>query len=349
MVRKFQKGTFYARVRFDRRQEWEWRIPEFSVTLRIRRSALEELRNSSVTALGSILQRGRETGGVLLGSFKPGLLQITGIRELPMREEYGPAYHLDEGEPAQLFSQPESESGTPLSFWRSNLRDQAMPDAHDTDIAAAAAVPNVVLLVEPKPGGEARLICCVRDTNGAWFVSEPSAPILPDPETDRRLLQQLTGDLQEAAVPKKEPGNVLWWVGAALVAVLLAVVSMAVSSRRASAAPENAYVDLGLHIEPAGAGLRLRWNRAIPAVASAVGGNLRIQDGTLERNVILDGRQTQSGMIVYMPESDDIEFRLEVYGDHSRYLGENTRVILARRPQPSDVGAAARAASGNSN
>ena len=130
----------------------------------------------------------------------------------------------------------------------------------------------------------------------------------------RAAVERLLGGVE----PIRDPG----WAVAALVLTL---------APREATRQVNPYVDLGFRAERAGPDIRLTWNGRLPVVASAYGGTLRINDGGVYRSVELNAAQTRSGSLVYSPQSDDIEFRLEIYGEQNRFYGEGTRVILPAR------------------
>jgi len=87
--------------------------------------------------------------------------------------------------------------------------------------------------------------------------------------------------------------------------------------------------DLGLRVESQGDRLLLSWNRRNAAVASASDGMLQIFDGTLHREVKLDGGQVADGSVLYKPLSQDVTFRLEVHGAEQGSAMGSIRVLDA--------------------
>jgi hypothetical protein len=327
---KGESGATVARPAFDSDGYLNWEIPEFGLVLRLRRSALEEARQRSVAALKSLPRRGVETGGVLVGYVAPGLIEVDEFREVLCAHLFGPSYRLTDEETLGLFSDSGGEPARPVAFWRSNLRDQSVPDAHDTAVAREGAAPDLILLLQPGLEGEMKLVCCVLGADGIWKASE--APSVIGPEAKAASLATAAAWAPERASASARhtglPGT-LWWVGAAVLALILAALAFAIL--RSPGVPKQAadpYVDLGFRAERAGPDIRLTWNGRLPVIASAYGGTLRINDGGLYRSVDLNAAQTRSGSLVYSPQSDDIEFRLEIYGDQNRSYGEGTRVIL---------------------
>ena len=320
----------------------EWDIPEFGLSLRLRHSALEDARQRSVAALKCLRRRGLETGGVLVGALNEGRVEVAEFREVTCAHLFGPTYRLTDEERSALFSNTGEDSLRPIAFWRSNLRDQSVPDAHDTVVAREAAAPGLILLLHPSQGGDARLVCCVPDADGVWQSVEAPEPLKPDPQAIApEPTPEPTPELAPAPkLPRApdrpaRPSKAVWWIVGAVAALIGALLALTLlNSREPQAAAPEPYVDLGFRAERAGADIRLAWNARQPVVAAAHGGVLRINDNGVYRTVDLNAAQTRAGSLVYSPRSGDIEFRLEIYGAHNRSYGEGTRVILPLSSPP---------------
>jgi len=94
---------------------------------------------------------------------------------------------------------------------------------------------------------------------------------------------------------------------------------------------------LGLRLESQGDRILLTWNRRHPAVHSAKGGVLQIDDGMQHRQVNLDAAQVSNGSVLYRPNSDDVTFRLEVEGAQGGKVSESMRVLEAAKPSILDL------------
>jgi hypothetical protein len=222
-----------------------------------------------------------------------------------------------------LFSDAGSEPARPVAFWRSNLRDQSVPDAHDTAVAREGAAPDLIVLLQPSLEGDVRLTCCMLGSDGVWNAAEAPAPIRPDTQA----AESVTAPALTPERAGAHPSRGIWWALAAILAIAVAALVLTLMNREAPR-QLNPYVDLGFRAERAGPDIRLTWNGRLPVVASAHGGTLRINDGGAYRSVELSAAQTRSGSLVYSPQSDDVEFRLEIYGEQNRSYGEGMRVIL---------------------
>ncbi|MES1258010.1 MAG: hypothetical protein ABUS51_06255, partial [Acidobacteriota bacterium] len=78
----------------------------------------------------------------------------------------------------------------------------------------------------------------------------------------------------------------------------------------------------------------LSWDAALPAVAQAARGVLLVNDGREPRTIQLNARQLRLGSITYSPASEDVRFRLRLYGDGTSVVTDTLRVITAPGPAP---------------
>lgn len=129
------------------------------------------------------------------------------------------------------------------------------------------------------------------------------------------------------------------WLSTALVFVTFSAITFAVLAVKGTESGNGKIAqimrvifpsgDLGLRVESQGDRLLLSWNRRNTAVASASDGMLQIFDGTLHREVKLDGGQVADGSVLYKPLSQDVTFRLEVHGAEQSSAMGSIRVLDA--------------------
>jgi hypothetical protein len=108
-----------------------------------------------------------------------------------------------------------------------------------------------------------------------------------------------------------------------------------------------------LHVDADGPGLRVQWNRHAASVRNAEHATLFIVDGGHRRALNLTGSQLDRSTVRYLPESELVNFRMEVYnGDRNdsdsaevevtqgqlrRRLPVSERVLVEQsRPSPFD-------------
>ena len=70
---------------------------------------------------------------------------------------------------------------------------------------------------------------------------------------------------------------------------------------------------IGLRADAESGGLRVEWNRTSRPVRHADRAVLYIEDGSIQSRVNLTGRQLDCSTVLYWPETDRVNFRLEVY------------------------------------
>ena len=123
------------------------------------------------------------------------------------------------------------------------------------------------------------------------------------------------------------PPGFAWLTAAAIVLVLMAAGLYWNGSRRRTPAP----ADFGLNIDHIGRALRLTWDSHSPALAHAGQAILSIRDGENERELALNSRQLSHGSTLYVPVSDDVEFRLQVRKG-GKETAESIRSVAAVKP-----------------
>jgi outer membrane biosynthesis protein TonB len=102
-------------------------------------------------------------------------------------------------------------------------------------------------------------------------------------------------------------------IGAALTFLLLfALLWNGSAVARKTTVPRGA--ELGLNIDHLGPALRLTWNPHHTLIENATHGVLWVVDGSARKKIDLNERQLAHGSAMYVPASDQVEFRLEVSG-----------------------------------
>jgi hypothetical protein len=143
-----------------------------------------------------------------------------------------------------------------------------------------------------------------------------------------------------AAAPPAHPGKASrTWTGLLLrvATILIATAALVVSvvtylgaprpRREQAAASIPAASTLGLLVERNPPDLLVTWNRNAREVAAARSATLSIRDGEIQKPPInLDKADLVRGSYLYTPASDDIQFRLEVYGADDGSVAQSVRV-----------------------
>jgi hypothetical protein len=96
--------------------------------------------------------------------------------------------------------------------------------------------------------------------------------------------------------------------------------------REEAAASTPAASVLGLHVDRNPPDLLVSWNPNAREIVAARRATLSIRDGRAERSVDLDVAQLSSGSYLYRAASDDLQFRLEVYGADEGSVAQSIRI-----------------------
>jgi hypothetical protein len=91
---------------------------------------------------------------------------------------------------------------------------------------------------------------------------------------------------------------------------------------------------LGLQVEANPPDLLLKWNRNARVVVAAQRATLSIRDGKLEKTVDLNKIGLARGSYLHKAASEDIQFRLEVYGADNASVAQSIRIALPDAAQP---------------
>jgi protein TonB len=198
--------------------------------------------------------------------------------------------------------------------------------------------------------------------------SVPPAETLPAPEPravtrEPELREPLFHDASPAVEPEQaspEPefdaparsGKLLWIIGAAAaVAVTLVLLLVYPGFLRTGGkqpepapAPVIARQDaspLSLRVERTADELLLTWNRDSSAIQQATTALLSISDGARHENYKMELEELRKGSIVYMPQTPDVSFRMEVMNSRGEKTGSELVRVLRTSPMPAETKTAA--------
>ena len=215
--------------------------------------------------------------------------------------------------------------------------------ASEAEAAPESGVPAVVEAAPAPPAVErpitphaARVAALEAARRTALRIPDPPAeptPAATRPTSDRAAALMAA---RAAANRDPEPSGRRWnWAIAAAALVLGALAGAAVYklvphassprtaaipattapsvSRPAEAAKPATEPHVALEVQRHGRALRLMWDRNSPVVRSATHGMLYIIDGSHNSQLDLDQHELGSGLVSYWPETQDVNFRLEVF------------------------------------
>ncbi len=132
-----------------------------------------------------------------------------------------------------------------------------------------------------------------------------------------------------------------WLLPAALCGVVAIASADVVLMRRHPVKAARAISEpIGLHVDADGPSLRVQWNRNAVPVRNADRATLFIMDGASRQAVNLTGPQLDRSTVRYWPDSEQVNFRLEVHrGDHSNSDAVSIELPQERRGRSRAAGA----------
>ena len=191
------------------------------------------------------------------------------------------------------------ETPLPFIFSRRELSAEASPRAESLPLESPAAEPQPA---EVDQATEAR----------------PPRRMIPLDLTDQSAPAREQPAAEDARVRVQGAGGLPGWAWMPLSIALLVIGAVAGIEApkfvRVSALGGNSEdFSLGLAVSQSGDSLTVRWNSDAPAIRSAQGGVLEIEDDGYSKPVDLDSAHLQTGSIVYRNTSPSVRFRLTVY------------------------------------
>jgi TonB family protein len=274
---------------------------------------------------------GRELSGILLGT----------AGDAVTVEDYQTVKQDREAmDRAVKLWQPDAESKIRVvGLFRTDGRAKRKPNASDAATLARLLPESdgVLLLIGPEPAPAVLYF-----VEGGQFRHRSARVAFP---LDRQALASgNAGRLQLAAPPpeKKRTNHRILFRGALAFGAVASVlgaglagyeVARVFSEEPATPAPVHAAATLGLTTERNGPELVLRWNPAAPALATAARGRLSVTDGSNIRDIDLAPSELRRGQVSYMPGTNDVTFRMEIFDDQQkRSATEWKRVLSASAP-----------------
>lgn len=173
--------------------------------------------------------------------------------------------------------------------------------------------------------------------------SEPARSRTPPPASRASVQMppvQPLANVAPPAAPASSSGRPRIWPGLLLRAatIVLATAALVISvvtylgaprpPRGETTASAGTASMLGLQVERNAPDLLLTWNRNSAEIVTARRATLTVRDGKVQKIIDLDKAQLADGSFLYTPASDDIQFRLEVYGADDGSVAQSIRVVV---------------------
>ncbi|HEY2016338.1 MAG TPA: Mov34/MPN/PAD-1 family protein [Bryobacteraceae bacterium] len=167
---------------------------------------LDDIRLAVVDAFFSLPRGGAEIGGILLGTFEKGRLQILDQKALPCEHASGPSFALSPKDHAALADMLASARGKsqalhPVGWYHSHTRSEIFLSEADLEIHKRyfPEAWQVALVLKPHPFQPTKAGFFFRESNGVIRGSSSYREFTMDPMTVRRV---------PTAPPIRDPGLV---------------------------------------------------------------------------------------------------------------------------------------------
>jgi hypothetical protein len=309
------------------------------IARRIREQVLEGFR--------LLPKRGVEVGGVLLGRFErendPLPVHVDDFEPVSCEHRFGPSFTLSDEDRAGLEGILARRGREVVGYYRSCTGRELGLDASDEDLIRSyfSRSGHVCLCVAPVSARE-----CVASVF-SWREGQPPKQTMKaflfdgaGASAQQELPAPERAAKPEAPQPAPEPefpspptaarDRRLWpWLF-----VLVLAIGCAFLYEQWQAARQEWPSHLGLDVRQTESGLHLNWDASAPAVRKAGGGLLSIRHDGRENDVQLDAATVRGGSFAYKGSTDDVLFRLTVYGPEMQAATESFRIVAAAQPPP---------------
>jgi proteasome lid subunit RPN8/RPN11 len=332
-----------------------WTATGHSISVEYLNSVVEEIRLEAVKGITLIRHGGVEIGGVLFGSRDGDRIHLAASRPLRSEYAYGPSFVLsrnDEQALDKLLEEAQTDpalSGTqPVGWYHSHTRSGVCLSEQDVTVYNRYFPEpwQIVLVLHPSQLGPTEAGFFFREADGSLrgessynsFTIYPSIKTLPiklqqpdiEPEVvppqlapqtvKAQLLTQLLTYPPMAPAKLRRP-----WLIASLVLGALGVGVLA-GGFHISGLPAS-HRALDLRATDQSGHVHIVWDRGAEPIAAARKASILIQDGDRKLETPLSGELLQHGSLMYQRKTNDVEIRLQVYGDEADPAQESTRLI----------------------
>jgi TonB family protein len=274
---------------------------------------------------------GRERSGILLG---------TGGDPVTVEDYQTVKQDREAMDRAVKLWQPDAESKIRVvGLFRTDGRAKRKPNANDIAMLARLLPESNGVLLLIGPQAEPAVLYFVEGGQLRRGSARVAFPL------NREALASGNAGRLQLAAPRREkkPGSrrVLFRGVLALGAVASVLgaglagyeVARALGEQTVAAAPVRSAANLGLKTERTGSELVLSWNTSAPVLATAARGHLSVTDGGHIKEIDLAPSELRRGQVSYIPGTNDVIFRMEIFDDHQqRSATEWKRVLSGAAP-----------------
>jgi len=332
------------------RPSYVWNAPARPLAIDMALDVVSRLGLEAMEAFKAVPRRGLEVGGLLLGRIEilngTTTIYIDDFTAVESEHRSGPSYRLSEADlerlGAELANHPDA-----VGIYRTQTRSQELaiqPD--DTEIFERyfTREEDLFLLISPADSKAAfflpethQLVSVhefpfrAADLAGEAVVEAPAPPPEEPELAPSRAAALESARLAASPSPPAKPSRRAGWRWLVAAAALVAGAATGAliyehfprltpgATSSASAPPAsstNSAPHVALRVERDGSALRLLWDRNSPIVRDSDHATLYISDGKHQSTLDLNRDELNSGAVSYWPETQDVNFRLDVFSPH---------------------------------
>jgi hypothetical protein len=330
----------------------------------------EAIRAEAFRGLKSLPRRGAEIGGFLIAHSNSETEHcVDGIELIPTEHLYGPLYRLSPAD-LDLFRSKVDQvrstlPGRTLGYFRTCTREEFLLDALDLQVVHDV-LPDArfIYLVKPFLNGDCRVRVFSPDpfiqenSAGTPYLSEfslrlnlnafrPEAapnsfellPVSEHPvskpgseDTVETSPQVASHSMQSRLLDNLRAFNWNWLLFTALAALVFFTSAWGYGRWQAAASRK----DLTLRVDTAAGNIHLTWDHQSSALRSAQKATLWIEDQGVRRELKLNQTALSTGSLVYVSDTPDVTFRMQVEQNGGQPFIGSLRVVRDIPARPVD-------------
>jgi outer membrane biosynthesis protein TonB len=322
-----------------------WDEPDRPVSIHLNYQTVERLQIEVLRAVDSNSKEGAEIGGILLGRRQQarGRANIVVEDFVPVQCQQSPGqeYRLSAGDALKLDAELKrrkcdaTQAWSVLGLFRSHLREGLFlsPDDLATIQRSFADPESVFLLIKVLPS---------QGCTAAFFFWEdghvqPECAYNEVPLSPVQICAPLHRENQKAQSPtavrrvssfRRFPLRAR--TSAVAFGALIALAAIFYWTNLGSRFFGNPArtESLGLHVQRTTDHLAVSWNQNSTEVGSANRAVLSIRDGSYQKAFFLNQTQLRAGLVSYRPDTQDIDFGLELFRDKTQIVKDKLHVFL---------------------
>jgi TonB-like protein len=319
-----------------------WDDPDRAISIRLNHAAVDRLQMEVLAGLDIGPHVGAEIGGILLGRKErvdgQTMMFIEHCEPVPCDHDKGPEYSLSGNDFDRFQAVLKGSRGFQLSvvgYFRSHNRNDLFLSSGDLELIKSCfpEPDQIFLLVKILPN---------RACTAGFFFWEDGriqtefaageVPLAPLEDLQLGRIPPLEDTHLEHVSPgPRRSRRSRWRLAIAMVmaaGLILIGIPVYQTAGHLLHSPKQLVSKLGLHVTRQSDRLYVTWDPHFPGITDAERAVLSIRDGNYRKALFLDAPQLRTGSVFYGPDTDSIDFALDVYNRGKVTSSEAVHVFL---------------------